>query len=147
MIMSMLSTLLRSRRNDFDSPAALLVTLEQEMRGSLKLGQFITMFYGILDTKRNKITYAAAAHSPVLVYRAARQPRMQRTQGIPIGALPGGALGRSLKDTELELAKGDILVQYTDGINEAFNDEQAQFDFDRIEAFVKQSAGRVLRRS
>ena len=52
------------------------------------------------------------------------------TQGIPLAAIRGGAIRRTLKDATLNLGPGDMLLQYTDGVSEAFDATgEKQFDF------------------
>jgi anti-sigma regulatory factor (Ser/Thr protein kinase) len=63
--------------------------------------------------------------------------------GIPLGAVRGGALRKTLEDRTLTLEPGDLLVQYTDGYTEAFDPAgREQFGAERLEALVKQSASR-----
>ncbi|MBN2170016.1 MAG: SpoIIE family protein phosphatase [Candidatus Krumholzibacteriota bacterium] len=141
LIMSMLSALLRSYQGDFGSPAALLVMLEHQLQDTLKLGQFVTMFYGVLDPDSGELRYASAGHSPLLIHRAATgEVEWHHTRGIPLGAVAGGALATTLEDARLLLAPGDLLVQYTDGINESFAPDGEQFDFSRIETVVREHA-------
>ncbi len=138
LVTSMLAVLLRSLRDQFNSPRELLIALEKEMQPSLGPGTFITIFYGILDTTSGHLTFASAAHSPLLVYRSEHH-RVDdyKTTGIPLGAMKKGFLGKTLEDSTIELEPGDLLLQYTDGLNEAWNTErQEQFGFDRIKDLI-----------
>lgn len=136
LITSMLSALLRAFRDEEGSPKAMLARLEANL--PLRTGTFITMFYGVLDPRTGTLVFSSAAHSPMLVRRAATgKAEWYRTNGIPIGAVKGGALARTLKDEQIRLEPGDVLVQYTDGINEAFDPSgEHQFGFERIETAV-----------
>ncbi len=140
LLMSMLSSLLRALKTEHGSPSALLVALEGLLGDALPQGSFITMFYGLLDPETGRLVYASAGHSPVLVYRAAESRVETFTGGgIPVGALRGGLLASTLKDSVLELRPGDVLVQYTDGVSEAFKaggDEQ--FGLERVQQVVRQ---------
>ncbi len=141
LIMSMLSALLRSHCRAYDSPTELLSFLDGELRNTLSAGQFITMFYAVLDPERRRLSYASAAHSPLLIYCAARgEVEWRHTRGAPLGAGPRGAVGKTLVDETLELAPGDLLVQYTDGYNEAFSPDDVQFDFTGVERSVLSAA-------
>ncbi len=142
MVTSMLAALLRACREATTSPRSLLVTLENHLVPTLKPGTFVTMFYGLLDPTSGKLTYASAGHSPLLVYRAA-DGRIETfgTKGIPLGAVRGGALAGTLEDHVLVLDPGDLLVQYTDGVNEAFEPQgEEQFGFDRLGEVVRTAA-------
>ncbi|MBU8869429.1 MAG: SpoIIE family protein phosphatase [Gemmatimonadales bacterium] len=138
LVTSMLAVLLRSLRDQFDSPRELLIALEKEMQPSLGPGTFITIFYSILDPGSGRLTFASAAHSPLLVYRAdGHRVDDYKTKGIPLGAMKNGILGKTLQDSTIELAPGDLILQYTDGLNESWNTErQEQFGFERIKEMI-----------
>jgi len=52
---------------------------------------------------------------------------------LPLCAMRGGALAGTLENHEIHFGPGDLALQFTDGLNEAWNpDLQEQFDFDRI---------------
>jgi serine phosphatase RsbU (regulator of sigma subunit)/anti-sigma regulatory factor (Ser/Thr protein kinase) len=142
MVMSMLSALLRAYRRATSSPAELLAALDEQLGGTLRTGSFVTMFYGILDPRTGELVYASAGHNPLLVYRR-DGGRLESfpTRGIPLGAMRGGVIRRTLQDRTLRLAPGDLLVQYTDGINEAFDPEgKEQFGVERLEQAITSTA-------
>jgi len=147
LVTSMLAALLRAFRDTESSPSALLVRLERHLGESLRRGTFITMFYGILDPDTGRLVFASAGHSPLLVWRAAsRTAEWFRTTGIPLGAVSGGVLARTLRDERVDLGPGDLAIQYTDGINEAFDIEgKEQFGFERLESTVSNAASRGCR--
>jgi serine phosphatase RsbU (regulator of sigma subunit)/anti-sigma regulatory factor (Ser/Thr protein kinase) len=147
LVTSMLSALLRAFRDDETSPSALLVRLEQNLQGSLRPGTFITMFYAILDPRTRVLTFASAGHSPLLVWRSETgKIEWHRTTGIPLGAVRNGALARTLQDCTLRLGPRDLAVQYTDGVNEAFDvTGEHQFGFERLAAAAGAVAGQGCR--
>jgi len=142
MVMSMLAALLRAYREAASSPARLLATLDERLGETLQPGAFVTMFYGVLDPRRGQLVYASAGHSPLLVYRRATGAiETIRMRGIPLGAMRGGVIKKTLEDRSLEMSPGDVLVQYTDGVNEAFDfSGQEQFGFERLEAVIRSAA-------
>jgi serine phosphatase RsbU (regulator of sigma subunit)/anti-sigma regulatory factor (Ser/Thr protein kinase) len=141
LVMSMVSALLRPLREVHSSPSALLVELENHLVESLHPGEFVTMFYGLLDPFSGRFVYASAGHTPLLVYRG-RDARIewQATSGIPLGAVRGGALKATLEDRVVELGPGDLLLQFTDGLSEAFDAQGEAFGFERIEDVVREHA-------
>src|SRR6185503_9757377 len=123
LVMSMLSALLRAYRASIDSPAEMLAVLDERLGETLQVGSFVTMFYAVLDPMTGHVVYASAGHSPLLIYRRAQGAvEWFRTKGIPLGAVRGGAIRRTLQDAVLTLEPGDLLVQFTDGLNEAFDE-------------------------
>jgi serine phosphatase RsbU (regulator of sigma subunit) len=142
LVMSMLSALLRAYRTTHASPASMLAVLDERLGETLQSGSFVTMFYAVLDPETGALTYASAGHSPLLVYRRAENAvEWFKSTGIPLGAIRGGAIRRTLRDATLTLAPGDQMVQFTDGINEAFDArDEEQFGFTRMEYVVTESA-------
>jgi serine phosphatase RsbU (regulator of sigma subunit)/anti-sigma regulatory factor (Ser/Thr protein kinase) len=137
----MLAALLRAYREGEPSPRNLLVRLDEALRGSLRPGMFVTMFYGILDPADGSLVFASAGHSPLLVRRATGAAEWRRTKGVPIGAVRGNALARTLAEERVVLGPGDVAVQFTDGVNEAFDPSgERQFGFEGLQAAVEAAA-------
>jgi anti-sigma regulatory factor (Ser/Thr protein kinase) len=68
---------------------------------------------------------------------------MVRSRGIPLGAVKGAAFSKSLEETVVDLEPGDVVVLFTDGVNESFDPAGAeQFGFDRLRKTVEASAPR-----
>ncbi len=142
LVTSMLAVLIRSLRDRHASPRDLLVGLEEGLQDQLAPGVFVTAFYGILDADAGVLTYASAAHSPLMVCRAADGAvETYETKGIPIGAMRGGLLAGTLEDRTLELAPGDFVLQYTDGLNEAPHEQtEEELGFERVAEILKREA-------
>jgi sigma-B regulation protein RsbU (phosphoserine phosphatase) len=142
LVMSMVFSLLRAYRDSVASPASLLIQVDQRLAEMLEPGSFVTLFYGVLDPNGRRLTYASAGHNPLLQYRARDRSVTQiATRGIPVGAIRGGAIASTLEDHTLELEPGDVLVQYTDGVNETTNMRGEQFGLDRLGRTVAAAAG------
>lgn len=141
LVTSMLAVLFRSLRDLHTSPASLLVDLEESLQPYLAPGMFVTIFYGILDSTTDELTHASAAHCPALVHRAGGETEWFKTRGVPLGVLKGGALKKTLKDQVIQLAAGDLVVLFTDGLNEAWHPERREeFGFDRVASTVAAAA-------
>ena len=142
LITSMLAALLRALHTSHTSPSALLVQLERHLTTTLEPGEFVTMFYGLLEPERGRMVYASAGHTPLLTWRAfSGKVEWHPTRGIPLGAVRGGALVQTLEDRVIQLAPGDLLLQFTDGISEAFDSRgEEMFGFERVDALVRQHA-------
>ncbi len=142
LVAAMLSALLGAFRGEGGSPRSTVLLLERYLVRSLRPGTFITMFYGVLDPRRGRLTFVSAGHTPLLVYRAKTGAAgYVRSRGIPLGAVRGGAFAKSLEETTIDLDPGDAVVQYTDGVNEAFDPSGVeQFGFDRLKHAVEGAA-------
>jgi sigma-B regulation protein RsbU (phosphoserine phosphatase) len=102
--------------------------------------QFVTAFYGILDPTSGRLTYCNAGHNPPYLASAQDKPSVKRlnTTGLPLGVFED----TDWKEEIVQVAPGDALVLYTDGITEAQNSEQYLFGEDRLLTCVQSNLGR-----
>jgi serine phosphatase RsbU (regulator of sigma subunit)/anti-sigma regulatory factor (Ser/Thr protein kinase) len=142
LVTSMLFSLLRAYHAAHSSPTSLLVALDERLGSTLQRGSFVTMFYAVLDPRSGDVTYSSAGHNPILVYRAdQKKAEWLPSKGIPLGAIRGGAIKRTLEDAVLHLGPGDVLLQYTDGISETTPPlSEEQFGFPRMEKVLIDAA-------
>jgi len=142
LVMAMLSALLRADRAAAASPVDLLAALDDRLSATLRIGSFVTIFYGVLDPRTGRLTYASAGHNPTLHYRrATKSVELLRTRGIPVAAIRGGAIRSTLENLEVTLEPGDTLLQFTDGVSEAFApDGREQFGTERLEMALRETA-------
>ncbi len=91
----------------------------------------MTVFYTIMELQNGKVTYCVAGHNPPYWLR----PQQGELQMLNKGGIALGMMDPiSLKDQELNLAPGDGLVLYTDGITETFSPEGEAFGDLRFKA-------------
>lgn len=103
---------------------------------------FATFFYGVLETATGRFTCTNAGHNPPLVLR--RDGSLER---LTTGGLLLGMVGDMIyqQDT-VELAPGEVIVLYTDGITEAVlpgadeEDPEAMFGEERLCEVIRRSS-------
>jgi PAS domain S-box-containing protein len=96
---------------------------------------FVTAFYGILDPERGTFTYCNAGHNPPYLVRAQDEGAVQsltRT-GLPLGVLER----TSWEQRIVQIAPGDLLILYTDGITDAEDDAGRFFGQERLRAVAQ----------
>ncbi len=103
---------------------------------STKDSDFVTAFYAVLDTKKNRVTYVNAGHNPPLYLKRDGEARWLRTGGTVLGAF-GEA---DYQEKVAVLDPGDVLVMYTDGITEAGSPEGEAFGTERLLETVRRTA-------
>lgn len=108
-------------------------------------GMFITVFYGILNTASRSFTYVNGGHNPpLLVHGDGTASWLDQAKGIALGVVPDV----SIEPVTFGLSPGDLLVLYTDGVTEAFNEKDEYFGEERLmEVVVRNralSAGDLL---
>ena len=102
---------------------------------------FATFFYGLLDLRNAVLTSTNAGHNPPLVVRADGQIEELTDGGLILGILED----QDYQQQSVELAPGDVVVMYTDGITEAVgpsaveDDPEAMFGDEALREVVLRS--------
>jgi len=91
-------------------------------------GDFATLFYGILDYRRQRLAYVNAGHCPPMLVRKGRV-RFLGTGGMILGVDPD----TPIRVRTLALRPGDVLLAYTDGVTEATSFAGEQYGAPRLE--------------
>ena len=75
------------------------------------------------------ITFTGAGHCPLIHYLAAEGKCVERfSRGLPLGVMEDGVF----TEEEFQLAPGDALLLYSDGITETDNDAEGEFGAERL---------------
>ncbi len=102
-------------------------SLNQTLCEETDVGDFATLFYGVLSTSGRRLTYVSAGHPPVLLIRDGQSAQLPGR---------GGALGVepdwTWEQYAIDLFPHDVLLIFSDGFPEAVNFEDEAFGADRI---------------
>ncbi len=122
----------------YQNPAELLSAVNRELLTNIKKGMFVTLFYGLLNKNNGHFSYASAGHNPLIRINGNNgECELIKTKGFPLGLMPEDAFSKRIECGEIILGSNDWLIQFTDGINEAMNDEQEEFGMDRFLSILK----------
>jgi hypothetical protein len=102
--------------------------------------QFVTVFYGVLDTTTGELTYANAGHNPPYLLRRDTEESFDSLThtGIPLGMFEEMTWER--KVTRLD--PGELLLVYSDGVPEAQTEDRTEFGDDQLVATARASIDR-----
>jgi len=101
-------------------------------------GMFVTVWIGILDTSTGHVDFVSAGHNPPLLYRAGSGYEYLKAK---VSFVLAGMDGVKYRRQELELAPGDKLYLYTDGVTEATDPENALYGEDRLKTYLNAHSG------
>jgi sigma-B regulation protein RsbU (phosphoserine phosphatase) len=108
-------------------------SIHQNVRGL----RFITLFLAEVDDATGDVIYVNGGHNPPYVVRASGAMEPLSTGGLLLGMFPEAeyAAGR------VQLAAGDLLVAYSDGVTEAWSTGPASEEYgeERLAAFLVES--------
>lgn len=124
------------------SPAALLTQLNRFLCDVLPLGQYATMFCGVMDFRECSIEYASAAAPPQLLRSAADRPfEIVQEPGFPLGVTRDA----TYDNFSAPFAPGGTLLLFSDALIETPAPPDAAFTETSLRDFVE-SVAPALRR-
>ncbi len=114
-------------------PSAAIRQANRLMYEDSRSNMFITVFYAVLDPLRMTLAYVNAGHNPPLLVRGDPPVVISlEGKGIALGVVPDVNIVPGV----LALERGDLIVMYTDGVTEAFNEQDENFGEERLTGFV-----------
>jgi sigma-B regulation protein RsbU (phosphoserine phosphatase) len=120
------------------------------MATDVQAGLYVTMLYAIIDPAQGRVTLARAGHELPLFAR--RDPernsvetRFVSSEGMAVGMVPDDLFTLTLTEVTEPFLPGDVLVLFTDGINEAPNEEGKEFSTARLADTVRSLHGSAPR--
>src|SRR5580704_995346 len=90
-------------------------------------GEFVTLFYGVLDGRNRRFTYCNAGHPPAMILRNGKIIELG-SDNMVLGLEAEEKYVQSLVD----LQAGDVLLLYTDGLLDAMNFDMERFGKQRL---------------
>jgi len=89
--------------------------------------EFVSMFYCVLDANTSTLTYTNAGHNPPILFQKGEIIFLE-AGGLPLGILEDASYARG----QIQIASGDVLIFYTDGVTETTNDKRELFGVERL---------------
>lgn len=146
LFMAMCRTMIRTTAFSGRSPADALTRANELILQDSQSDLFLSVFYAILDPATGWLQFANAGHSRPLWYCAATGCLEELdTDGIVLGVLED----IELEQREIEVAPGDILIFFTDGVTEAMAADYEEYGLERLYQAVQRDpladANQILR--
>jgi sigma-B regulation protein RsbU (phosphoserine phosphatase) len=98
--------------------------------------RFVTLFYFEVRPGDGRLRYLNAGHNPPLVLRRDRIDTLD-PESIPLGMMPEAGCREGAAD----LAPGDMLIAYSDGLTEARDARDEEFGVERLRAVASTLRG------
>jgi len=138
---SMLS-IFRNLSTSMRPPAKVMELANETTRAQLKEDfWFVTAFYARINHSDMTLTYCKAGHVLPILYRAATgECEYLDGDGLPLGILDGAEYAGA----QVDVAPGDRLVLYTDGVTELKDAVGRQFGIERLAEVVRQYGNRSV---
>lgn len=121
-------SLFRNYAVKYQSPAKVLIEINNWLFGEMKEDMFITAMYAILYPNENKIVWSRAGHEPVLYFcKSENAVHTFSGMGLMMGMTFGKDFDPYIEENEIEISSGDIVTLFTDGVIEVQNNSGQEF--------------------
>ena len=139
-VMGMAKMAFRIRSSAMGSVKDLMTYANQDLFTELRRSAFITGIFAVIDRDTYQMTYVRAGHPKPLLRRKNGDCGELEGNGLPFGVDKGPRFAAGLEERAVDLAPGDILLLYTDGVIEA-GPASAQFGVERVRAALMAAPG------
>ena len=129
LVMAVTCRLFRTVAGHFQTPAEIVMALNDALAESNESNMFCTFFIGILDLKTGHLNYCNAGHNaPVILTQSGEVQFMKVVPNLPLGLF----CGFPYEGQECVIEKGSSIFLYTDGVTEAENAEKELYSDERM---------------
>jgi phosphoserine phosphatase RsbU/P len=136
LFMAMTKIMVKTRAMSDASPASIVTYVNDALSTDNESCMFVTLYLGILNLRDGTLVTTNAGHNhPLLKRRDGQFEWLTAQDGPLVGPMPGIAF----KESTIQLAPGDELFFYTDGVTEADNVRRELFGNDRLKAVLEKS--------
>jgi PAS domain S-box-containing protein len=135
LFMSLCWTLIRTFSVEYPSdPDLVMERINQRILEDTKSGQFMSLFFGVLEPSSGEFVYANAGHPPPYFFTSRLDKpilSLNRT-----GMLLGVSEHEKWKKEMVSISPGDGLLLYTDGVTEGINEQGMLYGGNRLKNVV-----------
>jgi sigma-B regulation protein RsbU (phosphoserine phosphatase) len=138
LFMAVTMTLMRAMARQHDDPAEILRRVNDELVEQNPRLMFVTLQCAVFDLRRRRVTVASAGHHPAIVLSPGKPPRQAfSATGRVVGIMPDNPV----TSESMDLVPGDTLLFFSDGVTEAFDEEQDLLGDERVLAHLAKRPG------
>jgi len=132
LVMATLQAAVKALADEDLAPIELCRRVNRVLCGNCEAGRFVTFFCGVLDSAERTLRYVNAGHNPPIVVKPNGSLLRLADGGPVLGEFPDWSAAQG----EVQLAAGDRILLYTDGITEAGNSAGEEYGMERLSALA-----------
>ncbi len=132
LLMANLQATLRGQAHRDVVPSVCLRRCNNMLFRSTNPEHFVTLFCGLLDAEKHELTFCNAGHNYPLLFSRGEEPVPLKTGGVVLGVIED----RAFEQETVELAPGDVLVIYSDGVTEAMDAAEVEFGEEKLNDLI-----------
>ena len=138
LFMAATCTLIRAAAETATDPAVIMTRINNLLSFNNPNLMFVTLVVGVLDLDSGHLEWANGGHSPLCVLTPSGDLRVLEGRSGPACGVQDGLPYKSFQG---DLAVGEVLIGFTDGVTEAVGPAEEQFGEHRLYAALAELAG------
>ena len=145
LLMSNMQATLRALLGRVPTLVELATRTNELLHATTPSNKFVTAVLLELAPETGQIRYVNAGHGDCMLLRhAGKEAERLEATGLPLGMMPPEMLemlGKQYEERSLQLEAGDLLALYSDGVTEAYDEEENEWGDERLLACLRPVAG------
>jgi serine phosphatase RsbU (regulator of sigma subunit)/CheY-like chemotaxis protein len=129
LFMAMAKLLIKSRASDDQQPGKIMTRVNYDLALDNAECVFVTVFLATINLRTGRVTYSNGGHNPPLIKRVSGEVEEVLERHGPVLAIDEG---RTYGQSSVDLAPGDVLLVFTDGVTEAMNTVEKLYSDERL---------------
>ena len=137
LFMALTKTQIKASSSRRRTPGDVLFRANNDLCHENESSMFCTLFYGIMNTETGEVTYANAGHNPPYLISENGEPKqIETTGGIALGVMDE----MPFESATFMVPKSGSIFLYTDGVNEAMNEADEEYSYEKLEDYLKENS-------
>lgn len=129
LFMAKAKTVIKGHALAHADPATVIAAANNDLALDNDNGMFVTVLFAILDARSGELRFCNGGHTPAYrLRRGGEVAEIRLSPGIALGVMEDLPFATE----RVQLAAGEAVFLYTDGVNEAMDSEHQQFDYPRL---------------
>ena len=135
LLMSSLHASIHAQTGSHDTLVETISAVNRYLADNIPSNRFVTLFYAELDPESGALSFLNAGHNPPLIVHSAGTVEQLASGGLPLGIKADA----DYREGRTNLAPGDVLVIYSDGVTEAASPGGEEFGPTRLYEVVSRN--------
>jgi hypothetical protein len=131
MVMVMARSVFRTVAAAVKSPRETILHVNRMLSRDVKKGIFVSAIYGVYEVDANRVRMANGGHNPPVFWQNGAADYLP-VSGMALGLTERPSFENSIKEQVFDLAPGERMLFYTDGVTEAIGPGGLMYGEDRL---------------
>jgi len=137
LLMATLRAMLRTQVENRHSVSDTIFLVNNAIFRDTSDEKFLTLFYCVLDTETQNLTYVNAGHTPGFLYNMhSKEEKYLEIGGTLVGFLENFPFQEGYES----LDSGSVLLLYSDGATDALNPQNEEFGAERLYSLIRENS-------